>query len=180
MRHKGIPVKNRNILRKRVMASSRKRPRSAVVATVKRPIDKELKVVNVALTNSQTTSTLKTTTFPCTVVGLRWSISAQSTLTTGASLVTWAIVVVHDGNSANTMATSDGADFYTPEQDVLTFGVARFPDSDAGNGPNVIQFEGATKTMRKLKQGDLLQLITLANLASVGVFAGVVQFFCKS
>lgn len=145
-----------------------------------RPIDKELKYVNQTCTNSQTSSTLKTTTFPCTVVGLRWSLSFVTNLTTGSPTINWALVVVRDGLSASTLAISDAADFYTPEQQCLAFGVAHLADIDGTTGPRIQRFEGSTKTMRKLKQGDVMQLICLGDTASTGTLKGVVQFFCKS
>lgn len=150
------------------------------VAAARRPIDKELKVVNKSVTASQQVTTLKTTTFPCTIVGLRWNLSALSILTTAASTMHWAIVVVPDGVAASTMAISDAADFYTPEQHVLAFGMAFFPDADAGAGSVVQSWEGSTKTMRKMKGGDLLQLLVIGTAAAQGSFDGIVQFFCKS
>lgn len=152
----------------------------AIARPSKRPIDKELIAVSQTLTNSQSSTTLKTTTFPCTVVGLRWDLSGSSSLTTGPSRADWAIVVVHDGLSESTMSTSDGSDFYTPEQDVLAFGSGRIMDADGGAGNLQVHWSGTTKTMRKLKQGDVLKVISLASNANAGVFQGIVQFFCKS
>ncbi len=144
----------------------------------RRPIDKELKVVNQTVSTSLVTTTLKTTTFPCTVTGLRWSFGCRGNTTSQAAIF-WAIVVVPDGESANAPAISDGADFYTPEQNVLAFGAFRVSDVDAAvGGPAEYNTEGMTKSMRKLKSGDLLQFITIGDAA--GALDGVVQFFCKS
>lgn len=152
--------------------------RSTFVQKQARPIDKELKVVNQVATVTVGSTTLKTTTFPCTVVGLRWSIAANA-LTAAETLIYWAIVIVRDGESANTPATSDGADFYTPEQNVLAFGMGR-TESTAVASDQTVHWEGSTKTMRKMKQGDLLQFITLDSAANGDSIDGIVQFFCKS
>lgn len=144
----------------------------------RRPIDKELKVVNSQVTNSVVTTTLKTTTFPCTVVGLRWDVMFTNDNAAEAE-AGWAVVVVQDGDSANTPALSDGADFYTPEQNVLAFGAMAL-DADGAGQENTMHFSGSTKTMRKLKQGDVLQFITMGNVAASITYFGIVQFFCKS
>ncbi len=133
-----------------------------------------------AISASQVAVTLKTTTFPCTIAGLRWAISANGQSTAAVTNFNWAIVVVRDGLAASAISTSDGSDFYTPEQDVLAFGVRRFPDADSGGGPNTQHWEGNTKTMRKLKSGDLLQFIQLGSAAAQGSVIGCIQFFCKS
>ena len=114
------------------------------------------------------------------MVGLRWSLSVRSVIATGDSIVSWALVIVKDGEAANTPSQSNGADFYTPEQNVMAFGVAQVRDNDAGSGPVTIVFEGTTKTMRKLNQGDLLQFISISNVANSASLNGVIQFFCKS
>ncbi len=161
--------------------SKRRRTERGSVPTaprVRRPIDKELKVVNQVATTSAVVTTLKTTTFPCTIVGLRWEIAMLANTAAANPLVHWAIVLVHDGQAASTPSTSDGADFYTPEQNVLAFGVQYIGQNDVSDFKAHI--EGSTKTMRKLKSGDLLQFITLCDVVT-GVFVdAVVQFFCKS
>ena len=135
--------------------------------------------MNQTPTTSVTATVLKTTTFPCTIVGLRWNFGASS-ITTNDTLLQWAIVLVQDGDSVNTPAQSDGADFYTPEQNVLAFGVIRLEASNSTGGSITWNWEGATKTMRKMKQGDVLNFITLSDTANSIVCDGVVQFFCKS
>ncbi len=162
------------------MSRPLKRARAGGARVVARPIDKELKAVRHTATTSVVTTTLKTTTFPGTVVGLRWNLSTRGLLTTGDSTIYWLIIVVPDGQSANTPATSNASDFYTPEQDVLAFGVASVRDTDVGSGPSIHEVEGTTKTMRKLKQGDLLQFITLSTVVNSAEVNGVIQFFFKT
>lgn len=144
-----------------------------------RPIDKELIAVNLTLDTSLVTTTLKTTTFPCTIVGLRWTLTG-SAATAAATLNHWAIVIVQDGEAANTPGTSNGGNFYQPEQNVLAFGAFYIEANNSSCGPCSHTFEGSTKTMRKLKQGDTMLLIGLCSVATGCVFDGVVQFFCKT
>ena len=160
--------------------SKRLRTNSGFVVTKgpKRPIDKGLIVVNQSASSSQSSTDLADATFPCTIMGIRWSLAIQGNTTTSA-LVSWAIVRVREGRTADTMSQVDGAHFYDPEQDVLAFGVCRTADLDAGTGPAVRHFEGATKAMRKLMVGDKIQFISIADANSNPV-DGVIQLFCKS
>lgn len=145
----------------------------------KRPIDKQLIVINDSMTaGTQESTTLTTATFPCTVTGIRWDISATSTIS-GLTQVWWAIVLVKDGNSANNFATSDGSSFYQPEQNVLAFGVAICGDADGNSGNLQQRMEGSTKTMRKLMAGDKLQVVYVATNFDASL-TGIVQFFCKT
>ncbi len=162
------------------MSRPLKRARAGAARSAARPIDKELIVVAQTATTSVVTTTLKTTTFPGTVVGLRWDFNTVIAVSTGDSVVSWLIVVVPDGESANTPSQSNGADLYTPEQNVLAFGVLVVRDSDVGQGPGAFHTEGTTKTMRKLKQGDLLQFITLCSGVNGATVQGAVQFFFKT
>ena len=128
-----------------------------VQRSARRPIDKSLVIVNkTAVDGTQVATTLLTATFPCTVTGIRWSMGAIADAGTAISQVRWAIVLVKDGLSASTMASSDGASLYDPEQNVLAFGYAALNDAAQGSA---MPFQGETKTMRKLMGGDKLQFI---------------------
>lgn len=146
----------------------------------KRPIDKDL--IGVVLTNvgvTQRTTTLKTTTFPCTVTGLRWSWTFVSPLTTDSTQGIWVIAVVPDGEAINTIAISDGATILAPEQSVVAFGAIGAQDADLGS-PSLQMVEGSTKTMRKLRAGDVLQFAVIMSAGSAGRIRGCIQFFCKT
>lgn len=163
------------------MQAPRKRQRtSGVVPRINRPIDKQLIAIAQTSTTSMVSTTLSTVTFPCTVLGLRWSLNFTSASSAANPLVGWVIVVIPDGESINTIGLSDGADFYTPEQNVLAFGTAKVADNDGGVGPLVHNTMGNTKTMRKLKQGDVLAFGTICGTANGVLTTGCVQFFCKS
>ncbi len=157
--------------------AGRKRARLSNVRG-KRPIDKDLIVVNQTTTTSVTTTALKTTTFPCTVVGIRWVISTQS-LVASTMILSWAIVITRDGDSVNTPSQSNGASFYQPEQDVLMFGVTHL-NSTGVVTDQIKNYEGMTKTMRKLKAGDVLNFITINSDANGASLDAIIQFFCKS
>ena len=148
--------------------------------TAPRPIDKRVIVVDQAIVASQTSTTIFDATFPGTVVGIRWSLNMRTDTATSFTEMVWAIVLVEDGNAVGALSRVDGADFYTPEQNLLVFETASFPDSDAGNGPNSIHWTGTTKTMRKLKVGDQVRVIALGLAANQGEFFGAVQFFYKT
>ena len=146
----------------------------------KRPIDKQLISVSQSIGTTQTDTKILDITFPTTVVGLRWYLTFNATLTSGPGTLSWAIVVVRDEETANLMDRNDAATFYSPEQNCLTFGLVRLADADAGAGPLTTVFADSTKTMRKLAVGDELHVIADGSAASMGTFNGVVQFFTKS
>ncbi len=96
---------------------------------------------------------------------------------TAATKVFWAIVVVPQGTTASTLAISDGASLYSPEKNVLTFGVANSLTSVA-NVP--VMFEGSTKSMRKFQVGDTMVFISIAEATNTWEAHGVVQYFLKT
>ena len=145
-----------------------------------RPIDKQLIFSTQTVGAAQTSTQLLNIAFPATLVGLRWSISYLQILTTGASTFAWAIVIVRDGKTANAITLTDAGTFYAPEQNCLTFGVTRLSDADLGNGPSTTQFEGNTKSMRKMAAGDELHILYNAGTAAQGTANAVVQFFTKT
>ncbi len=160
------------------MSRPLKRARTTFQVAQKRPIDKNLINVSKSLvTSTQAATTLITATFPCTITGIRWNGAINATAV-GATQIRWAIILVKDGNSPNTMATSDGSTLYEPEQNVLTWGVVTANDFDGGTGSSIQALDGSTKTMRKLMGGDQIQIIFFANAAATVNMA--VQFFCKS
>lgn len=144
----------------------------------KRPIDKSIINVLKQGTSAQQSTDLVVATYPCTVTGLRWQLSAATDASNNCSF-SWAIVLLKDGNSANAIASSDGSTFYEPEQNVLAFGYCDCLDKDAAAGPGIHNFDGTTKTMRKLMGGDKIVMLVKMS-TSAGSFAGPIQFFCKT
>ncbi len=163
------------------MAKRRRITTTNVVRAPRRPIDKHLKCITITnMGSTQRNSVLLTATFPGTVVGLRWTMTFYSPLTTGPETIYWVICVVPDGVTASTIATSDTAKMYAPEQHVLAYGVEFLGDFDTGLNPSRSTAVGATKSMRKLKAGDVLSFQVLGLSGTVGTCRGVVQFFLKT
>jgi len=157
-----------------------KRARSNNSRRAPRPIDKQLKAIKITTANAaQDATTLITATFPGTITGLRWVLDFSNADGANGCEYCWAIVHTKDGNDANDFATSDAADFYAPEQNVLAFGLGTLGVTT--NGESIASVEGSTKTMRKLKQGDEI-LFLVKNLGSGTSLktSGVVQFFNKT
>ena len=155
---------------------SSKRRRVDPVFRVRRPIDKD--IISVALGTidaTQSSLTLTTAVFPCTVTGLRWNFSTNQDGGTGLMAGFWAIVFLAEGQVLDTLTTTNGSSFYQPEQDVLTYGV-----SSIENNSETKEHEGTTKTMRKLKVGDRLVLVALGVATQTHTLRGMVQFFCKT
>ena len=162
-------------------APKRRRQLTTNILPSRRPIDKSLIVVNQVATTTVNVTQLKSTTFPCTVVGLRWSVTSLALAVSGNSNTAWAIIVVRDGESTNAPSLANAAKFYTPEQNVLAFGMFHSRDADAAvGGPLTQTFEGSTKTMRKLNAGDVLQFISFSDRVAACDMNGIIQFFCKS
>ncbi len=141
-----------------------------------RPIDKNLKTFALAPSATQVTQMLITATFPCTLTGLRWEISALEG-TVNTDLVQWGIFIVRDGEVLGTFGIGAGTDWYTPEQNVLAFNNAYLTGS--ANGEPEFHWSGHTKTMRKMMGGDQL-IFGCRSSANVVNFAGVIQVFCKT
>ena len=156
---------------------SRKRPRIEVVTERrKRPIDKNLIFVRKAAVDAtQVAEVLLTATFPCTITGLRWGMSVLQAAGTSQCEGSWAIVVEREGNVVDTLAITDSTSFYDPEQNVLAFGVWLIE-----NNSETKQFEGSTKTMRKMQTGDTLQLLVKGVATETSTIRGVIQFFCMT
>ncbi len=170
------------------VSNVRKRRRfssTTFVQRANRPIDKVLPGVNMLnLVNVQVTQDLVTAATACTATGIRWSLNAISTDTAdvGIAAGAWAIIILRDSRTAQTMSFTAGSNLYEPEQDVLSFGRWLFSGKgDAtGVGPGSMHFSGETKTMRKLKIGDKLSIIALGGAGAVEMtFSGTVQIFCK-
>ena len=87
-----------------------------------RPIDKQISyVADADLDATQQASTIYTATFPCTLVGLRWTIYAM-TSSSANNVAAWAIVKVDDGETATALTFTPNASLYAPERDVFKFG----------------------------------------------------------
>jgi len=148
----------------------------------KRPIDKILKNVTVSASSTNRQVQLMQSSFPGTVVGLRWEGAITNLLevtTNSLNQVMWAIVLKPDNTDLSDLAfggSNAAGNSYQPEQNVLATGVVSTTFSDAN-----IPVCGSTKTMRKLKAGDsiwfLAQSVFSTNNFSLSL---QVTFFYKT
>lgn len=146
----------------------------------RRPIDKALPNISMTgLVGTQQTQDLVTPSAPCTVMGFRWAMSFYlDGGATGDSEISWAIIILRDGNTANTMSKTGGSNLYEPEQDVLAFG-RQILMQNTNENESRYNLVGNTKTMRKLKVGDKITFIALGNTNGNTSIRGTVQIFCK-
>lgn len=160
--------------------SKRRRTGSGAVAVVgragKRPTDKQLICISKSgVDGTQVSSTLYTASFPGTVTGLRWNVSAAQDAGTGNALIFWAIVKVPQGTTAGTLSISDASTLYSPENMVMAFGGANCDPDGYGT-----LWDGATKGMRKLQAGDTLVWIAKGTATNTCNVKGCIQFFYKT
>jgi len=151
-----------------------------VGARSRRPIDKVLPGISMSdLIGAQQTQDLVEPNSACTVVGIRWSLSFRLVAgsATADAVIGWAIIILRDGRTANTMSFTGGANLYEPEQDVLAFGRLQLVDGTTGN--QLYHVNDMTKTMRKLKVGDKITFIALGSANGNTEVRGTVQLFCK-
>ena len=94
---------------------------------------------------------------------------------TGVCIFQWAIVYAAEAQAIDTLSLTNGASLYDPEQDVLTWGI-----SSINNNTETKQYNGTTKSMRKLKVGDRLVIVTRGIATNTTDLLGGVQFFCKT
>lgn len=154
---------------------SDKRQRVVTVARANRPIDKKITVIAHTVDLTQVSTTVAAPTFPSTMVGLRWNFTVSQTAGTGIARGAWAIVYLREGETVDALSFVDGATFYNPEQNCLTWGYIAI---DNGSNPHVIK--GSTKTMRKLMVGDTIIMTSVGTSDTDVIFAqGGVQLFLK-
>jgi len=152
-----------------------KRQRTATFSRAKRSINKE--IISFAATGvdaTQEQTVLNTVTFPNTLTGLRWDFAASQDAGTGDATFNWAIIIVRDGELADTMSRTDAAQFYRPETLCLVWGFGMID-----NHSIPAHISGSTKTMRKMMTGDSLRIIYVGSTTNTIRFTGAVQFFQK-
>lgn len=132
--------------------------------------------IQLSPTASQVNTVLTTATFPCTITGLRW-VNSWASAHNARDQIAWAIVLLKENESLGNLALGNGSTLYTPEQNVLAFGVDYIGAQTASAGFGDV--EGSTKTMRKLMGGDRLVFVAKSIVGQVD-FQACVQFFCKS
>ncbi len=158
---------------------SRKRNRNNFTRrSTPRPIDKNIKIINIVIGSSTSIQALVVATFPCTIVGLRWEVSYTNDTANTSQFVRWAIVLLRDGELAGSLGSGNLGTLYTPEQNVMAFGAMII----TGNSFSEVgrHESGSTKTMRKLMGGDKIVFLAAGTSANGASVTGAIQFFCKS
>ena len=140
----------------------------------KRPVDKLIRFYSQNMDNSQDNVVLFTATFPCTLMGLRVTLSPEA-IVASAGYGAFVVAVVQDGTSPGTIDLTNGNSLYEPEQNVLTCGpVNTWMGSSTGSG---WVYEEVVKTKRKMKVGDALVLSTLGTSATATPLRATITFF---
>ena len=149
-----------------------------------RPNDKKIIVIQLNdVTNTHQTTTLVTSLTACTMFGLRWSLFVEGDAGTVGEKhdYRWTIIHQRDGTTLSDLGESNATSFYSPEQNVLAFGVGTDDNSGtAASGFNAPpSWNGKSRSKRKLMAGDKI-VFMLEDIATETVRCkGTVQVFCK-
>ncbi len=153
---------------------SDKRQRTVTVARARRPVDKVILVVGLALNATDDSTVIHTATYPATMTGLRWDFNFLQSGGTGVASYVWAIIYLRDGETIDNLTFANGASLYSPEQNCLVWA---FGSID--NNTETKQDRGSTKTMRKMMVGDQIVVAALGVATNTTAMTGGVQLFLK-
>lgn len=152
-----------------------------------RPVEKEIRYILKPTTSTTTIHTpLYDATFPCTVENLRWSFSLyHETILSQVQVTGWAIIVVRHAEQNGEISLTNNSDFYSlTNHNVMAHGIQGTAfETDpalAPQTPTVVNFEGVSKTARKLAIGDRLVWIGKSSHLLGGIMQGSIQFIIKS
>ncbi len=167
-----------------LLSAMSKRARVIRAPAARRPIDKTIvRDVLTTVDGTQQSVLITEATIPCTVTGLRWSLSGlpREDQNTGTNTLHWAIVLVKEGNTANDLpADNNLGSLYEPEQNVLAWGNGSFILRQSTNDHYEQHWRDTSKTMRKLMAGDRIELLVRATGGGLELHvATAVQMFCK-
>ncbi len=153
-----------------------KRQRTVTYAAAKRPIDKVIRnIEHVGVDATNVSTTIISTTLPGTVTGIRWNFVITQDGGTGVADCVWAIVLLKDGDTLDTLTFTDSDILYKPEQNCLVWGF-----SSIKNNLWATRVEGSTKTMRKLMIEDEIQFIAKGEVTNTSKIVGAIQLFIKT
>ncbi len=137
------------------------------------------RVINKESVGTQVSTTVLTTTFPCTLSAVKYSIGVFNNAAASSRVFRWALVFVADGNSANTISFVDAADFYTPEQHIIAFGSANLSET-GGDGAPTAHWNRSLSTRVNMRTGDLILFLCAAESGTDLFVDGTVQLLCKT
>lgn len=134
--------------------------------------DKQIFNINTTTTNSATSQSLITLTYPCVAMGIVVSGGSISETDSVPSAVQWFLVKLEEGQVVDTI--SFNAASYQPEQAVLCFGAGPV------NINSPLSFMVKTKTGRKMKAGDQVVFVISSTVAAKVIrHCYTVQYFLK-
>ncbi len=157
--------------------TTEKRSRDVTYRAPKRPLEKVMTVINHATVDStQVQSIIAAPVYPATMTGLRWNFTFNQDAGTSFAHYVWAIVLVPDGGTIDTLVFTDLSKFYTPEKNCLVWGYGSINTFATGQTKQV---EGSTKTMRKIQNGDAIVFIMRGITTQTSHVRGAIQLFLK-
>ncbi len=154
-----------------------KRRRGFGRRVARRPIDKQIITISQTVPIDGETTILTILGGATTLTGLRWNFGIASNTNVADVQYNWALVIVKDGDTANSLNTTNNAQMYTPEQNVMSWGAGILTATGATSGPQTKHWEGTTKSMRKLMEDDNLTMVFTSNVTNGVIIHGAVQLF---
>ncbi len=118
----------------------------------------------VQVTNStQTDTSLLSADHPLAVVAIDYGVHVFSGSATGGHCL-WAVTYNPDSRTPNTLDFSNGGTTYSPEQNLLEYGITYLDDRDLGGDNHVTHWQGTTRMEPplELKVGDQIYLSHVA------------------
>jgi len=158
---------------------SRKRTRTNFSRRATRPIDKEIIGINTLVNSTVGVLSLRTATFPGTVVGLRWNFTVRNVSQVADQFVRWAIVLLKEGEVQGNLSSGNGGAFYQPEQNVMAFGSVTVLSATSASD-RVYIFISSTKSMRKMMGGDQIVFLFQGTNDGASDCQGQIQHFYKT
>ncbi len=143
----------------------------------RRPIDKQIITISQTVPINGETTILTILRGATTLTGLRWNFGVASNQDISDVQYNWALVIVKDGDTANALNVGNNQQMYTPEQNVMSWGTGILTKTSSSAGPATHQWEGTTKSMRKMMEGDNLTMVFTSNVTNGVIIHGAIQLF---
>ena len=133
-------------------------------STIKRPIDKRGHVISATALGTSASNTMLFTSAVAETL-IRTIVRGNVIKGGAAGVIVGAIVIVivRDGQTVSAISLSNATSLYEPEQDVLWYEIFRLPTG--ANAVWSIPMMGDVKGQRKLKTGDRIMMLVLADTA---------------
>ena len=145
-----------------------------------RPIDKEMRSIDVAITNVVQATVVRTAAVAETFNGgiMIGSFAVINAVANGRCIAL--LVFIREGDAPNVISLGDGAHTYHPETSILWARVWRWTGVGAGDPPpDSLHFVDTIKTKRKMHPADRIEFIVLGDVLNAGRFSGAFTSFAK-